>query len=608
MAYSDSLILSMKIIPAIAVVVVILVFSSVSARQSITDVVPGRGIYPLFCWDRNHDGQCNLPTEDVWPPANGTTPAGDGKCDWRDCQGPQGPAGADGPPGPPGPAGESAFPYVPCNTTSDCETSEATCTVNLCINSTCHYYLPEGFCTLDSHCNNSESCINCHCVETCTNSTCVSDECTIRTCVLGACTNLTRDDGCCLTAEDCGHNNENYYSFSGLFANSIDSRNANISIEIEGVTVKDGNLTVPGGFYSYMPGLFNNGINSDTIGPYTPGSNVTMLGATFQSGGIETLTSLYVENITATGLVDIQGTLALTGTLNVPNIETDSITSRVSNTDLVLSGSGTGVVVISDSLNVDSITSKTTDTDLDLSGSGTGVVAVSDSLKVNTIIPFSGGTVTAGGVALSSGSLSATSGSFSSTVSTVTLTASGAATASTITATSASASSISTSGGVSATGNVQTAGLRLTGSTGTSVMDRYEEYVANITLSGVFSASKLMTISLVLVGKSVTLSWKGYQETLSDLSACSSTPTISSAFAIPSRFSVGTVTDYQAWFTVPIIDNGITFPSIMAIYNTGTINWFAGYVPTGSPFSCLNNTGDTGLPPGSISWYQGFNS
>jgi hypothetical protein len=64
-------------------------------------------------------------------------------------------------------------------------------------------------------------------------------------------------------------------------------------------------------------------------------------------------------------------------------IETDAIQSLTSNTDLALSGNGTGNVNITDSLDVDTITAYSgTNTNLTLAGKGSGVVSVSTGLTV----------------------------------------------------------------------------------------------------------------------------------------------------------------------------------------------------------------------------------
>jgi hypothetical protein len=68
----------------------------------------------------------------------------------------------------------------------------------------------------------------------------------------------------------------------------------------------------------------------------------------------------------------------------------DTVKSYTNNTNLVLEGSGTGNVVVDDSLIVDSITSKTTNGNLLLSGNGSGIVQIVDAIK----LPTTGGTAT----------------------------------------------------------------------------------------------------------------------------------------------------------------------------------------------------------------------
>tara|TARA_X000000950_G_scaffold145286_1_gene179630 strand:- start:557 stop:8902 length:8346 start_codon:yes stop_codon:yes gene_type:complete len=69
--------------------------------------------------------------------------------------------------------------------------------------------------------------------------------------------------------------------------------------------------------------------------------------------------------------------------INTSGLQVDSITSLTTDTDLTLSGNGTGIVTISDSLDVNSIESSSTDTNLTLSANGTGVVNVNDTLSVS---------------------------------------------------------------------------------------------------------------------------------------------------------------------------------------------------------------------------------
>jgi len=86
-------------------------------------------------------------------------------------------------------------------------------------------------------------------------------------------------------------------------------------------------------------------------------------------------------------------------------VETDDIRSISTNTNLTLSGNGTGIVYVNDNLDVngtfsatsleaDNISSESSNTDLTLSGKGTGVVYVSDTLKTTSIT--TGAAATAG--------------------------------------------------------------------------------------------------------------------------------------------------------------------------------------------------------------------
>ena len=93
-----------------------------------------------------------------------------------------------------------------------------------------------------------------------------------------------------------------------------------------------------------------------------------------------TLTVNTINELTADNGVSVEGVLLKDSKVNV-----DTIISQSANTDLSLSGNGTGIVKISDSLGVDSITAYTNNTNLSLSGKGTGVVAITSTLNVDSI-------------------------------------------------------------------------------------------------------------------------------------------------------------------------------------------------------------------------------
>ena len=77
-------------------------------------------------------------------------------------------------------------------------------------------------------------------------------------------------------------------------------------------------------------------------------------------------------------------------------IQSNDIASITANTDLNLSGNGTGNVNITDSLDVDTIVSYTADTNLTLSGNGSGIVVSNDNLQVNGTLFLN--TTTAGAI------------------------------------------------------------------------------------------------------------------------------------------------------------------------------------------------------------------
>jgi hypothetical protein len=92
-------------------------------------------------------------------------------------------------------------------------------------------------------------------------------------------------------------------------------------------------------------------------------------GTGFSAGGADIITHV-------TG-GQVRATTSNTG------VATDSLTSLTADTNLTLSGNGTGIVTISDSLDVDSIESRSTDTDLTITANGSGKVYINDNLTVS---------------------------------------------------------------------------------------------------------------------------------------------------------------------------------------------------------------------------------
>ena len=76
------------------------------------------------------------------------------------------------------------------------------------------------------------------------------------------------------------------------------------------------------------------------------------------------------------------------GTITATTVSADTITSETADTDLSLSGNGTGNVNVVDNLNVNNISSYTANTSLQLSGDGTGGVQITDSLQVNSVAGY----------------------------------------------------------------------------------------------------------------------------------------------------------------------------------------------------------------------------
>jgi hypothetical protein len=148
---------------------------------------------------------------------------------------------------------------------------------------------------------------------------------------------------------------------STLNVDSIDSRTTNANLILSGngtgvVRVND-NLEI------------NGTVKTNTITTYADNINLTLTAH-------------------GTGIVYVNDTFDVNGTISATAITSDSISSETANTDLDLSGNGTGNVNILDSLDVNSISSYSANTALQLSGNGTGNVQVTDSLQVNTIAAY----------------------------------------------------------------------------------------------------------------------------------------------------------------------------------------------------------------------------
>ena len=94
-----------------------------------------------------------------------------------------------------------------------------------------------------------------------------------------------------------------------------------------------------------------------------------------------TLTVNTINEVSANSGVSVEGVLLKDSIVN-----SNTIVSQSANTNLTLSGNGSGVVSISDSLIVDSITARSgTNTNLTLAGKGTGTVNVTTAMTVDSI-------------------------------------------------------------------------------------------------------------------------------------------------------------------------------------------------------------------------------
>ena len=94
-----------------------------------------------------------------------------------------------------------------------------------------------------------------------------------------------------------------------------------------------------------------------------------------------TLTVNTINEVSANNGVSVEGVLLKDSVVN-----SDTIVSQSANTNLTLSGNGSGVVSISDSLIVDSITARSgTNTNLTLAGKGTGTVDITTAMTVDSI-------------------------------------------------------------------------------------------------------------------------------------------------------------------------------------------------------------------------------
>lgn len=94
-----------------------------------------------------------------------------------------------------------------------------------------------------------------------------------------------------------------------------------------------------------------------------------------------TLTVDTINEVSGNNGVSVEGVLLKDSVVN-----SDTVTSQSANTNLSLSGAGSGVVSILDSLIVDSITARSgTNTNLDLAGKGTGTVNITTAMTVDSI-------------------------------------------------------------------------------------------------------------------------------------------------------------------------------------------------------------------------------
>jgi hypothetical protein len=533
----------LKLVPSVAFAILAIFFASTPARTQLPLGLPVSRLIAISCWDNNMNGFCDLPGEDT---------NGDGICSVLDCKGAPGPPGRDGV--------DTAEP-ISCAVDLDCQTANFTCTINICENSTCRYYLADGVCATDGHCLPTQRCTDCACVDTCDPNSCKSDGCVTRECILGVCEELQRNDGCCGTDDvDCLGTSQVYYFMSGVYTDNINSKTPDGPIVIEGVEINNGSLNVPGGFYSYMPIFANAGINLDTITPYTSGAGVSVDGVLLKSNAIVATGSSTIASLTVNSSLTVTGSLSITSVLDLPGgLTTDTINEHTTNAGVTVAG----VLLKTSAVSADSLTSKTSNGDLSLSGAGAGNVVISDdSLKTNTIAERTASSgVTVASVLLKSGTVTATGGTSDFSLINVT-----------------TGINFPTSGGSA------------------SVLDFHETVNISTTLVGAWASGQSVTITCTRISNAVTIGWT---ETLATAS-CTAGALITTNTAIPSLF-LPTSNSAKSYLSPTIIqDNGNIIPSIMKIQSNGTITWYAGNLPSSGGFSCSSSTGSTGLPSGSV--------
>jgi hypothetical protein len=377
----------------------------------------------------------------------------------------------------------------------------------------------------------------------------------LRYCDGKECKELITDTGCCNNNTDCLGTAIVYYFTSGLYTDSIQSKTSSGELVIEEVSFNDGQIRVPGNFYAYGPGLFNNTISVDTISQYTAGHGVI------------------IETITLKA-----GNLTVPGSFSVGSFTSDSISAKTTNGDLTLAGDGTGTVVSSSTFKVNTISART----------GSAISVSSVTLDTGTITASS--TVTAGEIISDTVTARSTN---------TDLTLAGAGTGTVISSSTFKTNAITARTGTSITfaGTTVDSGGILFANTGASVssyLSYYEEFSFSATVSGLWGATTYSaTMNVVRIGTQVTVSWQAIRNT----ATCSSGAYVSSDASLPARYRPSTI----KYFTTIIEDSGTILSGLATLSSGGVFTWYNGNLPTSGTYTC-GTTGTSGFMSSSFTY------
>jgi hypothetical protein len=153
-----------------------------------------------------------------------------------------------------------------CKINPDCSDGN-TCTIDSCINNVCvHSYATNG-CDEVNKCNQTSTCIDCVCVETCFEN-CTQTPCMVSTCQDGACVDLYQIPGCCdSNAFTCEISNDCYRGIcnnGSCFYIAVDEDSDNIPCPAD----CDDNNTNIGYPLAHYPDYDGDGYGENTVPTY----------------------------------------------------------------------------------------------------------------------------------------------------------------------------------------------------------------------------------------------------------------------------------------------------------------------------------------------------